>query len=313
MRVWNDIERVPSGDGPLVASIGNYDGVHVGHQRILERTVAAARARHVPSLLISFEPHPLAVVAPERRPQLLQTREQKLDALEQTGLEHVLMLKFTPEIATLSGEEFFADVLDQHLTFAAMHVGHNFRFGRHRSAGIEALERIGAARGFEVSGTPQVQVDGGVVSSTRIRAAVKEGDVSAASRMLGRPFALTGEVVRGAGRGAKLLLPTANLEVENEICPAPGVYVTESAVLAARQAAMTNVGFRPTFNGTLLTVETHIIEFEGDLYGERMEVRFLDRIRDEMRFENPSDLADQLARDRAAAESYFQNLQIQPL
>jgi riboflavin kinase/FMN adenylyltransferase len=283
MNVWNDIKSYPADRTP----------------------------KGLPSLLVTFEPHPLSVVAPDRRPALLQTRRQKLDCLEQTGLTDVAIVAFDQATAQLDGDGFFAEILDPYLKFAAVHVGRNFRFGRDRGGNLESLAKIGESRGFEVSGTPQIRLDDQTVSSTLIRSRVTEGDVAGARRMLGRPFALTGEVVRGAGRGTRLLIPTANLEAENEIGPAPGVYVTETLALASRFPSVTNVGFRPTFDGKLLTIESHLIDFEGDLYGERIEVRLLERIRDEMRFADSAELADQIARDRAAAESYFHNIQLQ--
>jgi len=189
-------------------------------------------------------------------------------------------------------------------------VGVDFRFGRGRGGDVALLRRIGARAGFEVHAIAPVKVGGEVVSSSAIREAVTAGDVALAWRMLGRPFALSGEVVEGTGRARELQFPTANLRFENELLPRRGVYVTETVVLAGRHPSVTNVGVRPTFGGTELVVETHLLELDTDLYGERMEVRFLDRVRDEMRFDTPFELADQVARDRAAALSYFHNLPI---
>lgn len=308
MRVLNGIESYPEGAPAVVATIGNYDGVHLGHQAILRSVVEAARRRSLASLLVSFEPHPLSVVAPERRPRLLQTRRQKLDSLEATGLDAVLILRFDSRLASLSGEEFFSRVLWGPIRFAAVHVGDNFRFGHRRGGDVHLLEEIGGRLGFEVVGVPAVQIDGRAVSSSTIREAVSKGDVVLAHRMLGRPFAVCGEVVAGDGRGRALNFPTANLGTDNELFPRRGVYVTETVVLATRHASVTNVGVRPTFNGSSTVVETHLLEFDADLYGETAEIRFLARLRDERRFGGPEELADQIARDRAAAASYFQNL-----
>lgn len=312
MRIFNGIDRYAGAAGPVVASIGNYDGVHLGHQEILRRVVQDGLRRGVPSMLISFDPHPAAVVAPERRPRHLQTRRQKLDSLEATGLTDLLILPFTPALASLSGEEFFSDVLSPRVRFASIHVGDSFRFGRGRGGDVETLRRIGAIEGFEVEGVPPVRVDGITVSSSAIRAAVEAGRVEQARRMLGRPFSVLGEVVPGDGRGAEIRFPTANIAVENEIIPAVGVYVTETVALAARYPSVTNVGVRPTFGGRDVTVETHLLDFEDDLYTERIEVRFLARIRDEMRFGSAVELGDQIARDRAAAEAFFLNQPIGP-
>ena len=305
MNVWNTLDSFPTGREPIVATLGNFDGVHRGHQAILRSVLDAARARHETSLLITFEPHPLAVVAPSRRPKLLMTRRQKLEALEATGLEGVLVLPFDRELAAMTGEQFFGEFLAERLNLASVHVGRNFRFGRGRDGDLRLLEEIGGSRGFAVSGIPPVEVGGETVSSSAIRAAVEEGDVDRARAMLGRPFTVTGEVVRGDGRGRTLEFPTANVAVENELVPRLGVYVTEAVAFATRFPSVTNVGVRPTFGGTRLTVETHLMDVEEDLYGERLDVRFLARLRDEMKFGGPSELSDQIARDLAAANAYF--------
>ena len=310
MNIWNGIEGFPDDRGSVVATIGNYDGVHVGHRAIVEGVVTEARQRALPSLLITFEPHPLAVVAPERQPRLLQTRRQKLDSLEQIGLDDVLILRFDESLAALDGSSFFESLLCEHVELAAIHVGETFRFGHRRAGNLELLRNIGVRRGFDVVGVPAVRLAEESVSSSAIRAAVEAGDVERAARLLGRPFTLAGEVVRGDGRGASLEFPTANLEVENEIVPAAAVYVSETLALAGRHPSMTNIGVRPTFGGGEVRVETHLLDFADDLYGERMELMLLARIRDEQEFPNPGELADQIARDRAAAEAYFQNLHL---
>jgi riboflavin kinase/FMN adenylyltransferase len=308
MTVWHGVESVPADAPRFVATIGNFDGVHLGHRAILDSVTAEAKAAGLPSLLLTFDPHPLAVVAPERRPLLLQTRRQKLETLADAGLGSVLFLKFDAHMASLTGEAFFAEALRDRIRFAAIHVGRHFRFGHGRAGDLDLLARIGAAEGFRVVGVPQVVQEGEVVSSSAVRRVLAEGDVERARRMLGRPFALSGEVVRGAERGRLIEFPTANLGVENELIPRAGVYVTETVVLAARCASVTNVGVRPTFGGGELLVETHLLDFEEDIYGERIEVGFLARLRDEKKFSGASELADQIARDRAAAFSYFQGL-----
>jgi len=308
MNVWNALDAFPTGREPLCATIGNFDGVHLGHQAILASVVSAAKARSAPSLLISFDPHPLAVVAPSRCPKLLQTRRQKLECLEASGLDGMLLLPFDRELAALPGEEFFGTFLASRIRFAAVHVGSTFRFGRARSGDIRLLESIGARLGFSVVAVPPVNVLGETVSSSAIRTALEEGDVAKARAMLGRPFSLTGEVVRGQGRGRTMEFPTANLAVENETIPRRGVYITETLAFASRFPSISNVGTRPTFGGTDLSVESHLIDADEDLYGERIEVRFLARLRDERTFSGPAELADQIARDQAAATSYFSGL-----
>ncbi len=308
MNVWNALEAFPTGREPICATIGNFDGVHLGHQAILASVIDAAKKRSAPSLLITFDPHPLAVVAPSRGPKLLQTRRQKLETLEATGLDGMLLLPFDRELAALTGEEFFESYLAARLRFATVHVGSNFRFGRARGGDIRLLQTLGAELSFSVVAVPPVTVEGETVSSSAIRTAIEEGDVTRARAFLGRPFAVTGEVVRGEGRGRLLEFPTANVAVDNETIPRRGVYVTETMAFGSRFPSITNVGVRPTFGGATLSVESHLIDVDEDLYGERVEVRFLARLRDEVKFAGPSELADQLARDHAAATSYFSGL-----
>lgn len=310
MKIYNGIESYPEGSSPVIATIGNYDGVHLGHRAILDSMARSAKKKNLTSLVITFHPHPLSVVAPDRKPRLLQTRGQSLESFEAAGMDAVLILRFDDALAFLSGEAFFSEFLTGPVRLDEIHVGDNFRFGRGRHGDVELLTRIGEECGFRVVGVPGVRTGDLVISSSTIRGAVEEGSVELARKMLGRPFALVGEVVEGAGRGRTLQFPTANLEVENEMIPRRGVYVTEAVVLATRHGSVTNVGVRPTYGGESLVVETHILDLDADLYGERLELRFLARLRDEMRFPAPEALADQIARDRAAAVAYFHNQQI---
>ena len=310
MNVWTGIESYPDNAPPVVGTIGNYDGVHLGHQAILRGVIEDARARGTGSLLITFDPHPVSVVAPGRKPQLLQNRGQKLESLQATGLSDVLILEFNAELAALTGELFFEQLLGERVALSAIHVGENFRFGHGRQGGLDLLRQIGIRRGFEVHGVSPVVVDGRVISSSAIRRALAGGDARLPRTMLGRPYTVAGEVIRGDGRGRSLNCPTANLELENEVLLKSGVYVTEAMVIATRFPSVTNVGVRPTFGGDSVTVETHLLDFDEDLYHERLQVHFLERLRDETRFDHAADLADQLARDRAAAASFFRNQSI---
>jgi riboflavin kinase/FMN adenylyltransferase len=310
MKVWNGLADLPERKSPVVASIGNYDGVHRGHQAILASAIADARRRGLVAALITFDPHPLTVVAPDRRPDLVQTRRQKLRSLEQTGIDEVLILQFDTALAQLDGEAFFNDYLLPRCPLAAVHVGQNFRFGKARRGDVDLLTAIGQRAGFEVERAEAVTVDDRIVSSSAVREAVRTGDVACATRLLGHPFALTGLVARGAARGAELGFPTANLEPDNMLLPRVGVYLSQVRALAGLHVAMTNVGVRPTFGDERLCVEAHLLDFDQDLYGQRIEVLFLERLRDEQRFDGSEQLADQLARDRAATESYFAQLRL---
>ena len=308
MRVWNGLDSVPDDLPPVACSIGKFDGVHLGHQEILRRVVVEARRLAAPALLITFDPHPAVILAPDRVPPLIQSRRQKLESLERSGLTDVVIVDFDAQLAALDGEAFFTELVLRRMKLRALLVGSDFRFGQGRKGDAAQARRIGQREGFVVHEVPPVAVAGRTVSSSAIREAVAAGDAPLAWQMLGRPFAVSGEVVEGSGRATGMQFPTANLRVENELLPRRGVYVTETVALAARHPSVTNVGVRPTFGGDQLIIETHLLDFEGDLYGERVEVRFLARVRDEMRFASAFELADQIARDRAAALSYFQNL-----
>ena len=307
MNVWNGLDRLPP-ETKAAATFGNFDGIHLGHQAILAAVRRGAARARAASLLVTFDPHPLKVLAPERCPRMLQTRGQKLAALESAGLDAVLILRFDETLAAQSAEEFLVGLVEAGLEPASVHVGRAFRFGRDRAGDLETFQHLGRARGFSVEGVEEVRVNGEPVSSTRIREAVARGDIEEARALLGRPFAVEGEVVAGAGRGRALEFPTANLAVASEIVPRPGVYGTEIGVLAGRWPSVTNVGVRPTFGGRELSVETHIVDFDGDLYGQRAEVHFLARLRDEMKFPSADALADQIARDCAATVAYFQSI-----
>lgn len=306
MIVRNGIAAWPSASEPVIATIGNYDGVHLGHRAIVRGVVHEARRRGATSVLVTFEPHPLAIVAPERRPPRIQTRRQRLASLEALDLDEVRVVDFDRHLAALDGNAFFAEVLLPRLAIAAIHVGREFRFGKGRGGDLRTLEEIGRRHGFQVVGVPHVLQDGETVSSSAVRAAAGDGDVERARRLLGRPFAVEGLVVRGDGRGRRMDFPTANLDVENDVLPRRGVYVTEASVAGERVPSVSNVGVRPTFGGTALTVEAHLLDWSGDLVGERLELSFLARLRDERTFSGVDELADQIARDRAAASAWFQ-------
>lgn len=310
MNIWNGIRNYPRNDRKFAASIGNYDGVHLGHREILRRVVEQARARDCGSLLITFDPHPQAVLAPERDLRLIQTRDQKLRSLEATGLTDLLIVEFTPEIARLSGMEFFERCLAP-MPMVSIHVGENFRFGRGREGDIELLAQIGRERGFEVHPISQIRQGDKKIASSEIRRRLSAGDVEGAASMLGRPYSMTGRIVHGEGRGRTMEFPTANLQPHGDSFLPSGVYITEVLWNGVRYPSVTNIGLRPTFDGKGRRIETHLLEFDQDLYSEELELLFCARLRDEQKFDSADDLADQIARDRAAADAYFRNVSIQ--
>jgi riboflavin kinase / FMN adenylyltransferase len=315
--------EVPRGANGSAVTIGAYDGVHLGHRRLLALLRARADALGVPAAVVTFDHHPATVVRPESAPLLLTDTEQKLELLESCGVDLVVVVRFDPERANETAEEFVDEVLCGALGAKVIVVGEDFHFGHGRRGDVAMLRLLGAANGFEVVGLTLaatgdgtqdgVRADGDVargvgptdpVSSTRIRALVAAGDVAAAARLLGRPHEVRGAVVHGDGRGAQLGMPTANVEVPDGIAvPAVGIYAgwCRRADGSFHPAAI-SVGFRPTFapppgGFPAPLVEVHLIGFDGELYGERVGVAFVDRLREERRFERVEDLVDQMWAD----------------
>jgi riboflavin kinase/FMN adenylyltransferase len=299
----------PSADEPrLVCGVGNFDGVHRGHQRILDRIVHLATEHAWRPAILTFDPHPLKVLRPENPPRLLTTLEQRLALFAAAGISLVLLQKFDLDFARLSPEEFVERILIERLQLAAVVVGANFRFGHRQQGDAATLGELGSRRGLLVEIVPAVLVRGTPVSSTRIREAIAQGRVTLAGRLLGRPFAVTGRVEPGAGRGARLLVPTLNVRPEQELLPRHGVYATETLLGDRLYRSVTNVGVRPTFDGQRLTVETHLFGFDGSVAADRIEVRFWKWLREERRFDSLTALREQIARDIERARRFFVRL-----
>ena len=290
---------------PSVVTIGNFDGVHRGHQEILRgvRELAAETGR-IPSVL-TFSPHPVRVLRPAEAPSLLMTLDQRLAAIQELGIEAVLVLRFDTEMANVSPEDFVGRFLLETMNARAVLVGANFRFGRRQAGDTTLLTGFGNSRGIEVRVVPPVIDDGVVVSSTAIRNALREGRVENARQMLGRPFSLQGEIGPGTGLGRKLVVPTLNLTTPQEMLPKTGVYATEAIVQGKSYRAATNVGIRPTFDGTRMTIESHLLGFSDGLTSGKMEVRFWARLRDERKFPGPEALREQVLQDIEQAREYF--------
>jgi riboflavin kinase / FMN adenylyltransferase len=288
-------------------TIGTFDGLHLGHQKILHLVRERARAGGDRAAVITFDPHPMRVLQPERAPLLIQTVAQRLAGFEQAGMDAALVLKFDRALSLVSATDFIDRILVRGLRAGAVLVGENFRFG-HRGAGdVHLLSARGKQDGFEVEIVPPVEIAGQMVSSTAVRGAVASGDVAGANSLLGRPFSLTGEIRAGAGRGRTILFPTLNLAPEQELLPKLGVYATESVVAGKTYCSVTNVGTRPTFNGSGVTVESHLFSFSDAVDSGAMEVRFHARIRDEQKFSGPEALRAQIANDIDAAKRFFSN------
>jgi riboflavin kinase / FMN adenylyltransferase len=290
-----------------VVSIGNFDGMHLGHQKILRSVVEKAREQHAVATVITFDPHPLKVLRPAQAPSLVCTLEQRLASFGSMGIDAALVLRFDTGLAARSPEEFVREFLAGELRAKAVLIGDNFRFGHKQAGNAAVLQEMGTKLGFRVEIIPPVISNGEVVSSTAVRRAVGEGRIGDATRLLGRPFALTGEIRRGEGRGSTILVPTLNLAPEQELLPMTGVYATETLIDGRERVyrSATNVGFRPTFNGTHLSVESHLFGFVEWLREGRLEVRFWERLREERKFSGPEELRGQIALDLEKARQFF--------
>src|SRR5882757_8884311 len=293
-----------------VLAIGNFDGIHLGHQAILRATVERARALNAVSTALTFDPSPRKVLRPETAPPRLSTNAQRMEWFNALGLEAVVVLPFTLDLARLSPQEFVEQILVRDLHVKAVLVGENFRFGHKQGGDVKLLTELGKEHGIDVVIVPPVVYRGEVVSSTIIRREVAEGDVSHAASLLGRPCALTGEVVSGTGTGRRFTFPTLNLAAEQELLPARGVYITRSCLEGETPShrSVTNVGMRPTFNGSSLSIETHLLDAQLATAPERMEVRFWKRVREEKKFSGPEELRAQIASDIECANHFFSRL-----
>jgi riboflavin kinase / FMN adenylyltransferase len=294
---------------PAVA-IGNFDGVHLGHQRLLDTAARAARALGGDAVVFTFEPHPAVVLAPHKAPPLLTSLPRKLELLAQAGMDACVLEPFTRELAELSPEAFLQSILVAILGARHIVVGYDFTYGRDRAGTTESLRAFGAARGMGVDVIEPVEAGGGVVSSTRVRELVREGDMAGARALLGRDFDLDGTVVRGDGRGARIGMPTANLDTGGQLLPRGGVYAVRVQLLEGAEPAgsapvrsrivpaVANLGTNPTFvDRAELSLEVHLLDFAADLYGQRLRVHFVERLRGEQRFPGIDALLQQIRAD----------------
>jgi riboflavin kinase/FMN adenylyltransferase len=291
---------------PAVLTLGVFDGLHLGHQLIISRVVERARAVGAVPTVITFDPHPRAVLHPESAPPLLQTFDQKVEAFGLLGVEQAIVVNFTREFAEVRAEEFLRDVVHERLQAREVYLGRGFAFGRGREGDIGLLRRVSGELGFTADEVPEVRLRGQRISSSLIRELLAAGRVNLARRMLGRPYGVEGRVVRGAERGRRLGFPTANVQPHNRVIPRRGVYVTATLIEGAWRRSVTNVGVRPTFESEAEpSVETFVMDWGGDLYGDVVRVRFLHRLRDERRFSSVDELKRQIDLDAARAGKYF--------
>jgi riboflavin kinase / FMN adenylyltransferase len=301
-------ERLGSGEAPHLSpasvAVGNFDGVHRGHQALVAAAVARSRATGGAAVVLTFDPHPARVLRPQEAPAALTTLAQKEELVAALGIDRLVVVEFDTRLAALSPEAFAREVLQQALGARHVVVGESFRFGRGREGDPRRLEALGASLGFAVEVVPPLLEGGRAISSSRVREALESGDVGEARTLLGRDYFVDGEVVRGDGRGRTIGVPTANLAPEEQILPANGVYAARCRTGAgAWHAAAVNVGERPTFGGGRVRLEAHLLDFEGDLYGAQLRVAFHERLRGEQRFDGKDALVAQIRRDIEAVRA----------
>jgi len=292
---------------PTVLTLGVFDGLHLGHQLIMKTIVERARAVAAVPTVITFEPHPRAVLHPESAPPLLQTFDQKIEALGVLGIEQTIVIHFDEAFSQIRAQDFLRDVVVDRLQAKEVYLGCGFAFGHNREGNIELLRAVSNDLGFFADEVPEVRLRGRRIGSTRIRELLHQGRVNLARRMLGRPYGVEGRVVRGAERGVKLGFPTANIHPQNRVIPLNGVYVTAALIDGQWQRSVTNIGTRPTFESDATTsVETYVMNWSGDLYGDVVRVRFLRRLRDEKKFESLDQLRNQISADVNRTQGYFE-------
>jgi riboflavin kinase/FMN adenylyltransferase len=313
MKVISDPAALDPGPRPVCAAIGVFDGVHLGHQRVLRQTIANAAQRQAVSVVVTFDRHPNAVVAPAHVPPLIYPLDKKLDVIASLGVEAAYVIPFDKAFSQIPGGQFVRSLARDFRRLKTICVGHGFLFGAGRSGNAALLRKLGAELGFTLDALRDVECDGQSVSSTRIRDAVRAGDFALAGRMLGRPYALRGTVIQGEHLGRTLGFPTANLAVPGLLTPSPGVYAAEAQLGPARHRAAVNIGHRPTVHATdpHLHVEAHLLDFNGDLYARTLELVFLKQLRPEQKFPTPDALRAQIADDLAQARAVVAPL-IQP-
>jgi riboflavin kinase/FMN adenylyltransferase len=309
MKVFESLDIEEKFVNPVL-TIGNYDGLHLGHRKIIERVKERARAIGGTSMLMTFDPHPLKILKPNKTVGMITPIHVKKKLLEETGIDVVFIVPFTDVFRSTSPETFVGDILVGKLGIKGLIVGYDFKFGKEGKGNVDKLLALSLPYGyfFEVQGV--VTLAGEKVGSNRIRKMIREGEVEKVMKHLGRPYMIEGRVVKGYGRGTGIGFPTVNLKTEFDLIPKKGVYITEVEQGAQRLPSVTNIGFNPTFNGQNLSIETYILDFSGDLYDEEIVLYFRGRVRDEVKFSDVETLKARIRMDVEAAREYFRNNQL---
>lgn len=297
MEIIRDIDKIPEDLTGGVITIGNFDGVHLGHRKIFRKIVEEAERKKVKSVVITFDPHPQKVMHPEKRPFFLLTPlNEKLDLISSCGVDAVILITFSVEFAGMTAETFVEDILWGKLRLNTLFVGYDYVFGRGRNGNAQFLRAYGEKCGFQVKVIGAVKRSGMISSSTNIRLSILDGNVKLASDMLGQPYNVSGTVVKGYRRGTGIGYPTANIKSE-KVIPATGVYAILAELDGIRHQGVLNIGCNPTFGNKEISAEVHLLDFKGDIYGKTVTILFIDRLRDEIRFKGPEELARQIKKD----------------
>jgi riboflavin kinase/FMN adenylyltransferase len=307
MQIFRQIEDIPADFGSTVVSIGNFDGVHRGHQHVLGRMTERARELKAKSLVLTFDPHPIRILRPDHAPRLLTPLPQKLRLLKNNGIDAVLVLPFSRDLSMMPPYEFAEEIISSALHAVEVHEGFNFHFGHKKEGNVERLKEYGHKLGFEVVIYQAMQYRGHILSSSDVRRLVQDGEMARARHLLGRPFGIVANPGRGRGYGHKYTVPTINLSRYDELIPKIGVYITQLTVNDETFDAVTNVGVRPTFGADSFAIETHILNFHPiDLEPEtEVELTFLKRLRDEIKFASPEALKEQIGKDIRIAQRFL--------
>ena len=306
MEVIVGIEQFPAHIDATVMTVGNFDGVHLGHKRIFKRVVEWAKQLEATSAVVTFFPHPKTIVAPSSPLEMITSPDEKARFVAECGLDYLLRLNFTEDFSHLPARDFVEEILWKRLHMRGICIGEDFHFGRNREGNKEMLIQVGKEIGFPVEVISKHIQDGQVVSSTNIRDLIRRGEVENAGHMLGRSYSLTGRVVSGKHRGASLGFPTANIKPVRHFLPKPGVYIVAVECRGIRYQGVANVGYSPTFGDTELSVEVHLLEFSQEIYGEEITLDFLKRLRDEVAFSSITELKEQIKQDTESARRFFQ-------
>lgn len=307
MEIFRSIAELAQLDGPVFLAIGVFDGVHLGHQAVISTSARHAHSAEGTPVVVTFDPHPMKVLRPQNAPHLLTATQHKIALIRRLGVGHLLLITFDRKFAATSPENFVADLVQSAKPLREICVGHEWSFGKNRAGNVARLRELGAEHGFEVIGIPPVKVNGTVVSSTAIRAAVETGDFARAADMLGRNYTILGTVKEGSKLGRQLGFPTANLSAHSEQFPPNGVYLVEAWIHGILHHGLVNIGFRPTIAADKAErlIEVHLLDFRRDIYGEDIEIRFVQFLRPEKKFESVEALRQQIATDVKAARAFY--------